>query len=48
MTTLMEQEKQRISGRLARLDAEREKLSGQLKELARFMHERSTRANRRC
>ena len=33
MTTLMEQEKQRISERLARLDAEREKLSGQLEEL---------------
>jgi hypothetical protein len=33
MTTLMEQEKQRISERLARLDAEREKLSGQLNEL---------------
>jgi len=33
MTTLMEQEKQRISERLARLDAEREKLSGQLDEL---------------
>ena len=33
MTTSMEQEKQRISGRLARLDAEREKLSGQLDEL---------------
>jgi hypothetical protein len=29
----MEQEKQRISERLARLDAEREKLSGQLDEL---------------
>jgi hypothetical protein len=29
----MEQEKQRISGRLARLDVEREKLSGQLEEL---------------
>jgi hypothetical protein len=29
----MEQEKQRISERLARLDAEREKLSGQLEEL---------------
>ena len=33
MTTLMEQEKQRISQRLARLDAEREKLSGALDEL---------------
>jgi hypothetical protein len=33
MTTLMEQEKQRVSERLARLDAEREKLSGQLNEL---------------
>ena len=33
MTTLMEQEKLRISERLARLDAEREKLSGQLVEL---------------
>ena len=33
MTTLMVQEKQRISERLARLDAEREKLSGQLDEL---------------
>ena len=33
MTTLMEQEKQRISQRLARLDAEREKLSGELDEL---------------
>jgi len=30
---LMEQEKQRISQRLARLDAEREKLSGELDEL---------------
>jgi len=29
----MEQEKQRISQRLARLDAEREKLSGELDEL---------------
>ena len=33
MTALMEQEKQRISQRLARLDAEREKLSGELDEL---------------
>ena len=33
MTTLMEQEKQRISQRLTRLDAEREKLSGELDEL---------------
>jgi hypothetical protein len=33
MTTLMGQERQRISERLARLDAEREKLSGQLNEL---------------
>src|SRR3984893_10675606 len=33
MTTLMEQEKQRISERLARLDAERKKLSGELEEL---------------
>ena len=33
MATLMEQEKQRISQRLARLDAEREKLSGTLDEL---------------
>ena len=33
MTTLMEQEKQRISQRLARLDAEREKLSGEFDEL---------------
>ena len=33
MTTLMEQEKQRISQRLARLDAERGKLSGELDEL---------------
>src|ERR1700681_5088426 len=33
MTTLMEQEKQRISQRLARVDAEREKLSAQLDEL---------------
>jgi hypothetical protein len=33
MTTLMEQEKQRISQRLARLDVEREKLSGELDEL---------------
>src|SRR5690348_14725289 len=33
MTTLMEQEKQRISERLVRLDAERERLSGQLDEL---------------
>ncbi len=33
MTTLMRQEKQRISERLARLDAEREKLSAQLNEL---------------
>jgi hypothetical protein len=33
MTTLVGQEKQRISERLARLDAEREKLSGQLNEL---------------
>ena len=33
MTTLMEQEKQRVSQRLARLDAEREKLSGELDEL---------------
>ena len=33
MTTLKEQEKQRISQRLARLDAEREKLSGELDEL---------------
>ena len=33
MTTLMEQEKQRISQRLARIDAEREKLSGELDEL---------------
>ena len=33
MTTLMEQEKQRISHRLAQLDAEREKLSGELDEL---------------
>ena len=33
MTTLIGQEKQRISERLARLDAEREKLSGQLNEL---------------
>jgi len=33
MTALMEQEKQRISQRLARLDAEREKLSGALDEL---------------
>jgi hypothetical protein len=32
MTTLMEQEKQRISQRLARRDAEREKLSGELDE----------------
>ena len=33
MTTLMGQERQRISGRLERLDAEREKLSAQLNEL---------------
>ena len=33
MTTLMGQEKQRISERLARLDAEREKLDTQLDEL---------------
>src|SRR5438876_6390573 len=33
MTTLMGQEKQRISERLARLDAERGKLSAQLSEL---------------
>jgi len=33
MTTLMAQEKQRISERLERLDAEREKLSAQLNEL---------------
>jgi len=33
MTTSMGQEKQRISERLARLDAEREKLSGQINEL---------------
>ena len=33
MTALMEQEKQRISQRLARLDAERKKLSGELDEL---------------
>ena len=33
MTTLMGQEKQRISERLERLDAEREKLSTQLNEL---------------
>ena len=33
MTALMEQEKQRIFQRLARLDAEREKLSGELDEL---------------
>ena len=33
MTTLMRQEKQRISERLTRLDAEREKLSAQLSEL---------------
>jgi hypothetical protein len=33
MTTLMGQEKQRISERLERLDAEREKLSAQLNEL---------------
>ena len=33
MTTSMEQEKQRISERLARLDAEREKLGTQLDEL---------------
>ena len=33
MTTLMEQEKQRISERLARLDAERTKLGDQLNEL---------------
>ena len=33
MTTLMGQEKQRISERLARLDAEREKLSAQINEL---------------
>jgi hypothetical protein len=33
MTTLMGQEKQRISERLARLDGEREKLSAQLSEL---------------
>jgi hypothetical protein len=33
MTTLMEEEKQRISERLERLDAEREKLRAQLNEL---------------
>ena len=33
MTRLMGQEKQRISERIERLDAEREKLSGQLNEL---------------
>ena len=33
MTTLIGQEKQRISERLARLDAEREQLSDQLNEL---------------
>ena len=33
MTTLMGQEKERISERLGRLDAEREKLSAQLNEL---------------
>jgi hypothetical protein len=33
MTTLMGQEKQRISERVERLDAEREKLSAQLNEL---------------
>ena len=33
MTAFMEQEKQRISQRLARLDAERKKLSGELDEL---------------
>ena|SRR5271168_2875486 len=33
MTSLMGQEKQRISERIERLDAEREKLSGQLNEL---------------
>ena len=33
MTTLMRQEKQRISERFTRLDAEREKLSAQLNEL---------------
>jgi hypothetical protein len=33
MTTSVGQEKQRISERLARLDAEREKLSGQINEL---------------
>jgi hypothetical protein len=33
MTMLMGQEKQRISERIERLDAEREKLSGQLNEL---------------
>jgi hypothetical protein len=54
MTTLMEQEKQRISERLARLDAEREKLSGQLDELeiaervlARFGGKAVTTENRR-
>jgi hypothetical protein len=33
MTSLMEQEKQRIPERLARLDAERQKLGDQLNEL---------------
>jgi hypothetical protein len=42
MTTLMEQEKQRISERLARLDSEREKLSGQLDELEIADHSRMT------
>ena len=54
MTTSMEQEKQRISERLARLDAEREKLGTQLDELeiaervlARFGWKASTTEKRR-
>ena len=54
MTTSMEQEKQRISERLARLDAEREKLGTQLDELeiaervlARFGGKASTTEKRR-
>ena len=54
MTTLMEQEKQRISHRLAQLDAEREKLSGELDEpeiagrvLARFGGKAVTTEKRR-
>ena len=54
MTTLMEHEKQRISERLGRLDAEREKLRAQLNELevaervlARFGGKPATTGKRR-